>query len=103
MRWRRIAENEIESAIRQPDFIEPSVEGRLNAWIETAGIFLRVTYTENADNIIVITAVKKRKGWRRWFYMKIEYDKTTDALYIQLKEAYVDDNIDIAKWSNDPQ
>ena len=27
--------------------------------------------------------------------MKIEYDKTTDALYIQLKEAYVDDSIDI--------
>jgi uncharacterized protein YuzE len=27
--------------------------------------------------------------------MKIEYDKITDALYIQLKEAYVDDNIDI--------
>jgi uncharacterized protein YuzE len=27
--------------------------------------------------------------------MKIEYDKTTDALYIQLREAYVDDNIDI--------
>ena len=27
--------------------------------------------------------------------MKIKYDKTTDALYIQLKEAYVDDNIDI--------
>jgi len=65
MRWRRIAENEIEAAIRKPEFIEPSVEGRLNAWIETAGIFLRVTYTENADNIIVITAVKKRKGWRR--------------------------------------
>lgn len=27
--------------------------------------------------------------------MKIEYDKESDALYIQLKEAYVDDNIDI--------
>lgn len=27
--------------------------------------------------------------------MKIEYDKEADALYIQLKEAYVDDNIDI--------
>jgi uncharacterized protein YuzE len=27
--------------------------------------------------------------------MKIEYDKITDALYIQLKEADVDDNIDI--------
>lgn len=27
--------------------------------------------------------------------MKIEYDKEADALYIQLKEANVDDNIDI--------
>ena len=27
--------------------------------------------------------------------MKIEYDKEADALYIQLREAKVDDNIDI--------
>ncbi|GFP26158.1 hypothetical protein HKBW3S25_01647 [Candidatus Hakubella thermalkaliphila] len=27
--------------------------------------------------------------------MKKEYDKEADALYIQLREAYVDDNIDI--------
>lgn len=27
--------------------------------------------------------------------MKIEYDKEADALYIQLREANVDDNIDI--------
>ena len=27
--------------------------------------------------------------------MKIEYDKKADALYIQLREAYVKDNIDI--------
>lgn len=27
--------------------------------------------------------------------MKIEYDKEADALYIQLREAYVDDNIDV--------
>jgi uncharacterized protein YuzE len=27
--------------------------------------------------------------------MKIEYDKEADAIYIQLKEAYVHDNIDI--------
>ena len=27
--------------------------------------------------------------------MKIEYDKEADALYIQLRESYVDDNIDI--------
>jgi uncharacterized protein YuzE len=27
--------------------------------------------------------------------MRIEYDKVADALYIQLREAYVDDNIDV--------
>ncbi len=27
--------------------------------------------------------------------MKIEYDREADALYIQLREAYVDDNIDV--------
>jgi uncharacterized protein YuzE len=27
--------------------------------------------------------------------LKIEYDKEADALYIQLREAYVDDNIDV--------
>ncbi len=27
--------------------------------------------------------------------MKIEYDREADALYIQLREVYVDDNLDI--------
>ncbi len=27
--------------------------------------------------------------------MKIEYDKEADALYIQLREVYVEDNIDV--------
>ncbi len=27
--------------------------------------------------------------------MKIEYDREADALYIQLREAYVEDNIDV--------
>jgi uncharacterized protein YuzE len=27
--------------------------------------------------------------------LKIEYDKEVDALYIQLREAYIEDNIDI--------
>jgi uncharacterized protein YuzE len=27
--------------------------------------------------------------------MKIEYDKEADALYIQFKEAHIDDNIDV--------
>lgn len=64
MRLHAITENEIESAIRNPEFLEPSIEGRLNAWVETSGKFLRVTYQEEDDAIWVVTAVKKRKKWR---------------------------------------
>ncbi len=64
MRWHRITESEIESAINKPDFIEPSSEGRLNVWIKVAEKYLRVTYKEESDRILVITAVKKKKGWR---------------------------------------
>jgi hypothetical protein len=64
MRLHRIIEKEVESALQNPEYLEPSVEGRLNAWIEKSGKFLRVTYREEEDNFLVISAVKKRKGWR---------------------------------------
>ncbi len=46
-----------------PDFVEPSLEGRLNAWKKASGKYLRVTYKEEASKFLVITAVKKKKGW----------------------------------------
>jgi hypothetical protein len=64
MRLHRITETEVESAIQKPEHLELSVEGRLNAWIETSGKFLRVTYKEEPDNFLVISAIKRRKGWR---------------------------------------
>lgn len=64
MRWHRITENEVESAIQKPEFLEPSIEDRLNAWIKASDKFLRVTYKEEGDKFVVITAVKKKKGWR---------------------------------------
>jgi hypothetical protein len=42
---------------------ESSIQGRINAWTETFGKFLRVTYKEEGDRILVISAVKKKKGW----------------------------------------
>ena len=60
----RIIEKEVESALQNPEHLEPSLEGKLNAWIEISGKFLRVTYKEEGDNFLVISAVKKRKGWR---------------------------------------
>jgi len=63
MRWHKITESEVESAIQHPDSVEPSMAGKVNVWIKTSDKFLRVTYKET-DKILVITAVKKRKGWR---------------------------------------
>lgn len=64
MRWHKITEAEVESTIEKPDFLEPSLEGRLNAWLKTSEKFLRVTYKEESDRYIILTAVKKKKGWR---------------------------------------
>ena len=64
MRWHRITDIEVESALRTPDFLEPSAENRFNAWMKTSDKFLRVTYKEENDRFLVISAVKKKKGWR---------------------------------------
>lgn len=55
---------------------------------------MRVTYKEGSNRYLIITAVKKKKGWG-CVNLQIEYDRESDALYIQLREAFVDDNIDI--------
>jgi len=64
MRWHKISEQEIELAIEKPEYIETSVEGRSNAWIRTSDKHLRVTYKEETNTLLVITAVKKNRGWR---------------------------------------
>jgi hypothetical protein len=64
MRWHRITGAEVESAIQKPEFLGPSIEGGFNAWIKASDKFLRVTYKEEAARFLIITAVKKKKGWR---------------------------------------
>jgi hypothetical protein len=59
-----ISVNEVVSAIEKPEFLDPSCEDRINVWIKTPDKFLRVTYSEKKDEIHIITAVKKKKGWR---------------------------------------
>jgi len=64
MRLHGITEDEVESAIEKPAYLGPSIGGRLNAWVGMAGKFLRVTYKEEGNRFLVISAVKKKKGWR---------------------------------------
>jgi Domain of unknown function (DUF4258) len=64
MRLYKITEAEVELAIQQPEHLAPSIEGRLNAWREILGYFLRVTYKEEENRYLVISAVRKKRGWR---------------------------------------
>lgn len=64
MRLHVITESEVVSAIEHPEFLEASVGDRINVWIKTPDKFLRVTYKDEKDRFLVITAVKKKTGWR---------------------------------------
>jgi hypothetical protein len=64
MRLHKISEEEIELAINKPDFTEGSSEGRFNTWMKISEKYLRVTFKQEAERILIITAVKQRKGWR---------------------------------------
>jgi len=64
MRMHAITEADVESAVEEPDFTGPSTEGRVNAWKKAGEKFLRVTYKDERTRILIITAVKKKKGWR---------------------------------------
>jgi CRISPR/Cas system CSM-associated protein Csm5 (group 7 of RAMP superfamily) len=60
MRWRKIAEEDVRLSIIKPEFIEKSELGDMNAWIRVSDQYLRTTYREEQDTIVVISVVKKR-------------------------------------------
>jgi len=52
---------EVESVIRDQELLLPSVKDRMNAFRWLNGRYLRVTFKEETDAILVITvAVRKR-------------------------------------------
>jgi uncharacterized protein YuzE len=85
MRWHEIDLELIEQTLGTPDWWERSVGGRINCWKRLQGRYIRVTYREEPEEI--------SEGEAR--RVKIEYDPEADALYIQIREARADDNIDI--------
>jgi hypothetical protein len=61
MKWRQIVEREVIEAISSPQKTEPSVFGRKNAYKSIGTKLLKVTYIEEGDKIIVISAVDKNR------------------------------------------
>ncbi|HHT9125807.1 MAG TPA: DUF4258 domain-containing protein [Candidatus Brocadiia bacterium] len=64
MKEREVSQDETAFAIENPDFCEPSVKGRINAFKFINGRYLRVTFKEEADYILVITVTIRKKPFR---------------------------------------
>ena len=59
IKWRKIAEEEVKTAINSPDKLEDTIRGRKNAFKTSEGRLLKITYRPEGDDVIVITAMAK--------------------------------------------
>jgi len=65
MKEREITDEEAEIAIKEPEYTEASVKGGTNAFKFIGGRFLRVTFKEEPENILVITVTMRKKPFKR--------------------------------------
>lgn len=63
MRWHRLPQELVERSIVNPEYVEKKND-RINAWLKTESGFIRTTYKKEADNIVVITTVRKKRGYQ---------------------------------------
>lgn len=64
MKEREVTEAEAEIAIKEPAFIESTVKGRRNAYKFIGGRYLRATYKEESDHILVITITMRKRPFK---------------------------------------
>lgn len=64
MKERGVSEDEAEMTISNPEYAEPSVKGRKNAFSFKNGRYLRVTFKEESDHIMVITVTIRKRPFR---------------------------------------
>jgi hypothetical protein len=59
MKWRKISENEVKSAIDDPDMLVDTVKRRKNAFKVVGNRPLKITYKPEGGTLTVITAMVK--------------------------------------------
>ncbi len=64
MKEREVAEAEAEITIKEPEYVESNIKGRQNAYKFIGDRFLRVTFKEEDDHILVITVTVRKKPFR---------------------------------------
>jgi hypothetical protein len=61
MKDRAVNQEETELTIANPDSVEKSTKERLNAFKFVKGRYLRVTFKEEQDQILVVTVTVRKK------------------------------------------
>ncbi len=64
MREREVTEKEVVMTITEPEYAEPSIRGRRNAYKFTGNRFIRVTYKEERGHILVITVTVRKRPFK---------------------------------------
>ena len=59
MKWRKISEQEVETVLGHPDRLEQTERGRINAFRQIGARYLKVTYKEYPNGLLIISAVDK--------------------------------------------
>lgn len=61
MKDRSVNEDETELTLEKPESVENSVKGRLNAFKFVNGRYLRATFKDEPDHILVVTVAVRKK------------------------------------------
>jgi hypothetical protein len=64
MKERGVTEEEAETTINNPEHMESSIKGRKNAYKFIGYRFLRVTFREENDHILVITVTLRKRPFK---------------------------------------
>lgn len=59
MKWRNISESEVEKTLMEPDKIESTKEGRKNVFKMVGNKYIKVTYREYQNEILIISVMDK--------------------------------------------
>ena len=59
MKWRMITEDDVKLTINSPDRVEDTIRGRKNVYKMLEGRTLKMTYTQEDQDLVVVTAMVK--------------------------------------------